>query len=93
MAVNDVGEKIKSSWNGQGMNGKQLANYVASKYFVHPCKTKWMDEKVLKWANANPEAVFQAESKKRYEYLEKLAARKLEHVEEVVDSIRKLQKE
>ncbi|OWP82838.1 hypothetical protein BWK59_13740 [Flavobacterium davisii] len=48
IAVEDVGRKFK-----QGMNGTQLANYVAEKYFVHPSspKSNWTVDLIREWLN------------------------------------------
>ncbi len=60
-AVKDVGTRIKAAWNGEGPTGKEIADDVAATYFVHPCKTQWMDEIVLEWMKKNADAVKAAE--------------------------------
>lgn len=55
-AVEDVGRKFK-----QGMNGPQLANYVAEKYFVHPSsnKTMWSNKKIKDWLKSTPQNIME----------------------------------
>lgn len=71
-AVRDVGERINAIWrNMQGLAGQQiesenntpeaiaqeLADYVIRTYFVHPCKTKWMDEISRAWMKTHPKEI------------------------------------
>ncbi|WP_375605704.1 HET-C-related protein [Flavobacterium davisii] len=56
IAVEDVGRKFK-----QGMDGSQLANYVAENYFVHPSspKTMWTNKKINDWLKGTSQSILE----------------------------------
>lgn len=58
-AVRDVGARMAACWDKKH-GGIALAHYVVDTYFVHPCKTKWMDGLVRTFAEEWPGKVYQA---------------------------------
>lgn len=70
-AVRDVGQRIKKIWDQMPIGGgapierdfypavaaEELADYVIQTYFIHPCKTDWMDEITREWMLKHPNQI------------------------------------
>ncbi len=63
LAVGKMTEMMKSCWYGK-IDVEQIIDYAKKHYFVHPLEkdAKWADAHVVKWKNANRDAVKKAES-------------------------------
>lgn len=66
-AVRDIGQRIQAIWEQQAAAGApaeniaeiaaELADYAVATYFVHPCKTNWMDALARTWMANHPKEI------------------------------------
>ena len=84
-AVKHTAQRIRLYWKGG--DPETFANEIAEKFFIHPCKTYWMDQLVLTWAAANSEAIKKACDPSR---VEKVEQHIIENMDELEQKIKEL---
>lgn len=89
-AVRDVGARISEIWDKRNGGGAALAKYVATTYFEHPCKTKWMDKLVRAFAQESPEKVHDAVTPTEVEEFFEFIKWAKPEVDKVIKDIREL---
>ena len=56
----------------------EIEEAILEKYFVHPCKTNWMDGLVVKWAKDNKKVLEKLHYANTISYLQDVAKKKIE---------------
>ena len=65
-AVGEIGSQIKECWKKK-KKVKEVVHWADTRYFVHPCDTDWMEERVIEWAKKNPDKIENVKSSHKLE--------------------------